>query len=298
MAKYLSVFFILIIAITGFILCFNPRMHKNLSIADSDSKVSMENKDYIKDNKENVANRDNIKAAGTKFKNIDNINTRNAGFKNYDNINNVDANISPADNLSNEGGIEVSNNENISPYVQQIREREGWKEPVYEEPAPEIVEPVVPQPVQQPRRLPRRPASVVENPGAVRNTAPQVIQQEQPQSREETISWNIWRSNLGNYIADDSGKWASVNGTYMFYFTVDNQRQISNPVIVIMGMASNEARMAAYRYLYNLSGSQILEFPSGSKRKSVNAVYAIHIDDNIEDSSLNSSDFSDYERIR
>ena len=278
MAKYLSVFFILIIAITGFILCFNPRMHKNISIADSDSKVSMENKDYIKDNKENVTNRDNIKAAGTKFKNIDN--------------------ISPADNLSNEGGIEVSNNENISPYVQQIREREGWKEPVYEEPAPEIVEPVVPQPVQQPRRLPRRPASVVENPGAVRNTAPQVIQQEQPQTREETISWNIWRSNLGNYIADDSGKWASVNGTYMFYFTVDNQRQISNPVIVIMGMASNEARMAAYRYLYNLSGSQILEFPSGSKRKSVNAVYAIHIDDNIEDSSLNSSDFSDYERIR
>ena len=296
MVKYLSVFFILIIVITGFVLSFNPAMHKSVSIADSDSKISMENKDFIVNKKDKIENKDNIKSSEAGFKNIDNINAQETKFNNYDNISNVDANISTSDNISdNEVGF--SNNDNISPYVQQIKEREGWQPPpVYEEPVEETPKPQIPEP-QQPRPRPRRPAPVVENPAAVTNTVPQTSTQE-PATQEETISWNIWRSKLGNYIADDSDKWASVNGTYMFYFSVDDQRRISNPVIIIVGMASNEARMAAYRYLYKLSGSPVLEFPAGSKRKIVNAVYAIYIDDNASDSSLDASDFSDYERVR
>ena len=322
MVKYLSVFFICIVVITGFILCFNPSMHKSVSIAGSKSKISMENKETVVHKKDKTQNIDNINAQDAAFKNVDNIslkensfnNTDNISYKensfsnidnittsetnfnNQDNIHNTGVNINPYDNTT-PAGAGFSNTDTSSPYVQKIKEREGWQHPGYEEPEPTPRQ--RPQlPPQQPRQRPKRPSPDVENPAAVRNTAPPGLQQQESEPEDVQISWNIWRSNLGNYIADDFEKWASVNGTYMFYFTVDNRRQISNPVIIVVGMASNESRMAAYRYLYNLSGSSILQFPAGSKREKVNAIYSIYIGDNVDNSSLNSSDFSDYETIR
>ena len=108
----------------------------------------------------------------------------------------------------------------------------------------------------------------------------------------------MWRSNLGNYIADDFEQWAPGNGTYMFVFNVDRYRQISNPKVLLLNLSFNTADLsAAYSYLNRLSGSSILEFPQGSQREKVSVVYTIRIDDNIDDRSLNSSNFSDYEKI-
>ena len=67
---------------------------------------------------------------------------------------------------------------------------------------------------------------------------------------------------------------------------------------LIGGKMGGASFLIIYRYLYNLSGSSILQFPAGSKRKKVNAIYSIYIGDNVDNSSLNSSDFSDYETIR
>ncbi len=294
MVKYLSFFFIFILILTGFILSFNPSMHKSVSIGDSKSNIALETKDNISINDEKIKNQDNIKSQGTKFKNIDNLSSADIKFNNQDNITGVGAGISPSDNTYADIGFGLSNQDNISQVPAQSYTPQNYQKPSqsnYEYDYDDLYDEFR-TPSQEPE-----PQQVAQQPPVYNQPQTSSAQRNQT-SDNEVISWNIWRSNLGNYIADDFEKWATVNGTYIFYFSVDNQRKISNPVILVVGMASNEARMAAYRYLYSLSGSQILEFPSGSNRKIVNAMYSIYIDDNTEDSSLHSSDFSDYEKIR
>ena len=296
MVHYLSAFFIFIVIITGFVLCFTPTPagQKSISIADSDSKVSMQNKDVIANKAGNIKNTDNINNKQANFKDYNNISTTDANVYNRDNFSNVDTNLNLQDNFKNQGGYGFSNVDNTTPYYPQVAPQvDNNYEPQYM-PEENSYEQEYSQPLQQSVNQQAQQSQP-------NMKVPQYnIQQEQTEeeSQQEIISWNIWRSNLGNKIADDNNQWASGNGTYMFYFTVDNQRKITKPVVLIIGFAADEDRMAAYRYLYNLQGSDILQFPSGTKRQKVNAIYTIYIDNNIENKNLNASDFSDYEQIR
>lgn len=295
MVHYLSAFFIFIIIITGLVLCFTPTpSHKSVSIADSASKVAMQNKNVIANKDEKIKNTDNIKNTHTQFNNYNNINTSDTGFYNQDNIYNVDAGVDLYDNTS-QSDFGISNEDNFSTYDEQIQNYNQQYEDIdtnsknYDNQQ---------TPTQQ--KSPKAPQKPVEQP-----TEPQQVpsytkslEQTEETSQEETISWNIWRSNLGNKIADDFEQWAPQTGTYMFYFSVDNQRKISKPVVIYVGITSDEARMLPYRYLYNLQGHNILEFPTGTNREKVNVVYTIYIDNDVETKSLDASDFSDYERIR
>lgn len=296
MVHYLSAFFIFIVIITGFVLCFTPTPagQKSISIADSDSKVSMQNKDVIANKAGNIKNTDNINNKQANFKDYNNISTTDANVYNRDNFSNVDANLNLQDNFQNQGGYGFSNVDNTTPYYPQVAPQVDNNYEQQYMPEENSYEQEFSQPLQQPVN------QQVQQSQPNMNVPQYNIQREQTEeeSQQEIISWNIWRSNLGNKIADDYEQWAPSTGTYMFYFTVDNQRKIYKPVVIYVGITTDEARMVPYRYLYNLQGDNILQFPSGTNRERVNVVYTIYIDNNIENKSLNASDFSDYERIR
>lgn len=286
MVQYLSAFFIFVTILTIFVLSINPSPRKSVSIADSKSKISTENKEVIVDKSTKFSNKDTLQDAGAGFKNVDNFNNVDADFYNQDNFSNVDANLETYENTSEEGIFSLYDEDYSSPVEAETYNYSQSAEP---------------EPVEQPQRqTPSYPQQQpIQQPQTSQNTSPSDLLSGFSDPKEEMISWNIWRSNLGNRIGDDYNIWAPGEGTYMFYFSVDNQRRISKPVIMMIGLsATDEARMAAYRYLYNLQGSDILQFPAGTNRQKVNVIYTIYIDSDTTDKRLHSSDFSDYEKIR
>ena len=279
MIQYLSAFFIIVSILTILVFSINPTTHKNISIADSKSKVVAENKELVVDRSAHLENKDNLQNTSAGFDNVDNFNNIDANFYNQDNFSNTDASIDFQNNVENQGGFGLSDID----YESQQNDVYDFADEEQEYPQPDSL--------PEPKREVPAPIKTQENNP---NTVSPI-----EESKEEMISWNIWRSNLGNKIADDYEQWAPDEGTYLFYFVVDNQRQISKPVVIMLGFSVNdEARMAAYRYLYSLQGNQILQFPEKTKRKKVSAVYSIYISSNTTSRSLDSSDFSDYEIVK
>ena len=94
---------------------------------------------------------------------------------------------------------------------------------------------------------------------------------EQPKimtQQEETIAWNIWRSNLINQIMQDVKMPSIPEGTiFQFSFTVDKYGKISN-----VQTGANPASYTPYAIQYitpvirSYQGRSILNFPDGTAR--------------------------------
>lgn len=298
MQKLLLSFLVFIFILTTVIVIMNPRLHKTVSIPDSKTDIALQNKEMITDKSSKIQNIDNIKNTQTKVKNIDNLKAvKDPSLKNQDNFQNIEGQLNNVNNIQ-DNDLQFSHQKE-SPFLQKIKEREKDRIKEIEKNAQQYTE-------KRKTHYTQRPQVVIKQqpePTASYNYTKQKPSQNTTQygyaERDLTISWNVWRSNLGNYIADDFEQWAPVNGTYMFVFNVNKYRQISNPKVFLLDLSFASTDLSsAYSYLNRLSGSSILEFPQGSQREKVSAVYTILISDHTNDKSLDASNFSDYETLR
>ena len=120
-----------------------------------------------------------------------------------------------------------------------------------------VEKPVVKQTVKT--ETPKVEQKVVEKP----IEQPKVITQQ-----EETIAWNVWRSNLINQIMQDVKMPNIPEGTiFQFSFTVDKYGKVSN-----VQTGANPANYTPYAIQYiapvirSYQGRSILNFPEGTAR--------------------------------
>jgi len=116
-------------------------------------------------------------------------------------------------------------------------------------------------------------------------------------SRDELIAWNVWRSNLQNQIMMESSIEAPVGTLITFSFNVSAQGNITNLKYSCSNKKyAKEARADMVRVLQNLRYTEILKFPSNTKRTNVKFKGAFLLD--YSTSFSKPSDYSDYERVR
>lgn len=174
-------------------------------------------------------------------------------------------------------------------------------------------EPVV---VQKPTQTVQKPAQVQpptqpkvqEQP----KTQPTVVKVETPKQptqtttkkvlteEEEIIAWNIWRSNVNNYVMQNSaGKFGFIPlGTqFSFSFLVDKFGNVSNIKVECSDPNyMHEARNVVKPAISAMQNKAILNFPEGTKRTTTQATGAFSI--GRSNNFYNPGDFSDYERIK
>lgn len=116
-------------------------------------------------------------------------------------------------------------------------------------------------------------------------------------SRDELIAWNVWRSNLQNQIMMESAIEAPVGTLISFSFNVSENGNITNLKYSCSNKKyAKEARADMVRVLQKLRYSEILRFPSNTKRTNVKFKGAFLLD--YSTSFSKPSDYSDYERVR
>ena len=130
--------------------------------------------------------------------------------------------------------------------------------------------------------------------------AKQTVKQEQPKvltQQEETIAWNIWRSNLQNQIMQDVKLPLLPNGIiFRFSFTVDKYGKISN-----LQTWSDVSSYTPYAIQYiapvirSYQGRSILNFPTGTARTITDVKGGWKISDNAKYSSP--QDYNDIEKV-
>lgn len=278
-----AVLFILIL--TLFVIICNPTMHKTISIADPESDIVFEHKTVIINKQDKLFNKDTIKNENNNYLSaVNNISAQNrTKIQPKNNIKSTNEKITLVNNDKYSNTFSYEKYNTISPYVQKIKEREKYGIKDTNNTRVQLNQ----QQNTYNHHLPKY------NEYTNENESKEVAVQDQT----EIISWNKWRSDLGNRIAYDSNQWANNNGLYWFVFNVTKEKQIINPKVIIIGGTSTDLT-AAYNYLNSLSGSSILEFPLKTKRTKVNTTYLIYINENTPDSYLDSSDFFDYENVR
>lgn len=115
---------------------------------------------------------------------------------------------------------------------------------------------------------------------------------------EEIIAWNIWHSNVNNYVMQTARFGYVPLGTHFsFSFLVDKFGNISN----IKAECSdpnymNEARNALKPAIAAMQNKAILKFPEGTKRTTAQAKGAFSI--GRSNNFYQPGDFSDYERVK
>ncbi len=117
-----------------------------------------------------------------------------------------------------------------------------------------------------------------------------------PKVRAEMIAWNKWRSDIQNAIMDASEIDANYGAIFLFSFSVDKNRHISNIKVTSRNGGSEADKRAVRRAILSLEGSALLEFPKGSNRKNVSFTGAFLISDYSYYS--NPADFHDFEYVQ
>ena len=152
-----------------------------------------------------------------------------------------------------------------------------------------------PKPQAQPQPKPQPTVVKVDTPQQPTTTTKKVLTEE-----EEIIAWNIWRSNVNNYVMQNSaGKFGFVPlGTqFSFSFLVDKFGNVSNIKVECSNQDyMNEARNVVKPAIAAMQNKAILKFPEGTKRTTTQATGAFTIARS--NNFYNPGDFSDYERIK
>ena len=115
--------------------------------------------------------------------------------------------------------------------------------------------------------------------------------------QEETIAWNIWRSNLTNKIMQDTKLPNIPNGTvFQFSFTVDKYGKVTN-----VQTGANPANYTPYAIQYiapvirSYQGRSILNFPEGTARTSTQVTGKWRISNSEKFSTP--QDYNDIEKV-
>ena len=115
--------------------------------------------------------------------------------------------------------------------------------------------------------------------------------------QEETIAWNIWRSNLTNKIMQDTKLPNIPNGTvFQFSFTVDKYGKVTN-----VQTGANPANYTPYAIQYiapvirSYQGRSILNFPEGTARISTQVTGKWRISNSEKFSTP--QDYNDIEKV-
>lgn len=115
--------------------------------------------------------------------------------------------------------------------------------------------------------------------------------------QEETIAWNIWRSNLQNKIMQDTKLPNLPNGTeFQFSFTVDKSGKVSN-----IHTGANPSTYTPYAIQYiapvirSYQGKSILNFPEGTARTMTDVTGKWRISNTEKYSTP--QDFNDIEKV-
>lgn len=116
-------------------------------------------------------------------------------------------------------------------------------------------------------------------------------------SRNASIAWNKWRSDIQNRIMDDSDVSSAHFGT-IFYFTfvVNKNRKISNVKVICTEISNSKSVSAVKDAIINLEGDEILEFPRNSARSSVEFTGGFLMGITAQYSTP--ENYNDYENIR
>ncbi len=149
-----------------------------------------------------------------------------------------------------------------------------------------------------------KPQSTATSQKAVQNVqpAPRTAQStpkpaKQLTEAEEIIVWNKWHSDLQNQIMQDSKIYSPRGTVFMFSFTVDKNRRVSN--IKVWSETTNAQPGDIYRIKTVISGYQndaILEFPAGTKRIITNFKGGFTVSTDSRYSSP--EDYSDVEKVK
>ena len=121
---------------------------------------------------------------------------------------------------------------------------------------------------------------------------------------EEIIAWNKWRADLANAITQKAYSYntkdAQIGTIYRYAFTVDKNRKITKINVEILSGVKNEPEQellsAITRAIEEINGTNILEFPQGTKRKKTNVIGGIKVTNRTKYIDANS--FYDYELIK
>ncbi len=117
-----------------------------------------------------------------------------------------------------------------------------------------------------------------------------------PKLRAELIAWNKWRSDLQNTIMEQSTVDAPYGTFFFFSFKVDSDKRISK-VKVISTRPDMDTEINSIRStIITLNGNDILTFPQGTRRKSVNFSGGFLMSDYEQFSSPD--DFKDFEYVQ
>ncbi len=166
--------------------------------------------------------------------------------------------------------------------------------------------------VQEP--APSKPQSTATPQKTVQNQQPEqkMVQKTRPEPKtaqsapkpakqlteaEEIIVWNKWHSDLQNQIMQDSKIYSPRGTVFMFSFTVDKNRRVSN--IKVWSETTNAQPGDIYRIKTVISGYQndaILEFPAGTKRIITNFKGGFTVSTDSRYSSP--EDYSDVEKVK
>lgn len=94
----------------------------------------------------------------------------------------------------------------------------------------------------------------------------------EPMTKQETIAWSTWRSNIGNKILKEKSvpQEEALNTINLIQFNVDNKGNIFNIKITTDPPKYNQIAQKFYiEYLNSLNGNSAIDFPKGSQRKVV-----------------------------
>lgn len=157
-----------------------------------------------------------------------------------------------------------------------------------------------------------KPQSTATSQKTVQKPAQKAVQNVQPAPRtaqstpkpakqlteaEEIIVWNKWHSDLQNQIMQDSKIYSPRGTVFMFSFTVDKNRRVSN--IKVWSETTNAQPGDIYRIKTVISSYQndaILEFPAGTKRIITNFKGGFTVSTDSRYSSP--EDYSDVEKVK
>lgn len=138
----------------------------------------------------------------------------------------------------------------------------------------------------------------IETPKAEQKVVEKTVEQPKIMTQqEETIAWNVWRSNLINQIMQDVKMPNIPEGTiFQFSFTVDKYGKVSN-----VQTGANPANYTPYAIQYiapvirSYQGRSILNFPEGTQRITTQVTGKWKMSTTRKYSTP--QDFNDYEKV-
>ena len=265
---------------TMFVLIAQPKAPQNIQFTNANLGYNSVNS--FQNTNTNVANINNIKDTDIVIKDTSEIENKDLDISNMDNIANRNLSLqmpdrdaymeklrSKAKNMSqNEQIDERLAEENIIKKSYENRLKRERENPVREQVYNQIETRKAEEKARIEAKIIASRSNVVEYPPQITNSKTKKEWEE-----EDTIDWSIWHSNIANTIlrkTSTQNAEKSTGTSYIISFYVDKNRKITNVNIRVAhkpkGADPEPYRNSVKRAIAQINGTNILTFPSRSKR--------------------------------